>query len=82
MVFIFFVLVSFFNSKRISINIKDLQIFEASFFITDSSKIGYNFLKASNFIVSDRKNIQLWAVLKAIQNRDTIVIERQISQID
>jgi len=75
MVFILRVSLSVFNCKGISVYIEHLKILESGFFISSSSKVGYNFLEALDKVVAGRKNVQFCAIMQPIEDHDFVIVE-------
>jgi len=55
-----------FDSKRISINVENLEILEPCLFLRLSSEVYNHLFKGSYFVVSYRENVELSAVMKPI----------------
>ena len=54
---------SLFDGERVSVNIEDLQVFEAGFLISNSAKIRNDLFETSEFIVANGENIEFGAIL-------------------
>lgn len=78
---IFRVPLSIFDCKGISINIQNLQIFKSCLLVSSPPKIGNDFLKTFYLVVSDREDVKLCAVVKAIQNHDLVIVKRKVCEI-
>lgn len=74
-ILILFILDTFFDGEGIAINIQNLQIFETCLFVSNSTKVTDNLLKGRYLIVSYWKHVEFYAVLKATQHLNVIVID-------
>ena len=74
-ILILFILDTFFDGEGIAINIQNLQIFETCLFVSNSTKVTDNLLKGRYLIVSYWKHVEFYAVLKATQYLNVIVID-------
>lgn len=74
-ILILFILDTFFDGEGIAINIQNLQIFETCLFVSNSTKVTDNLLKGRYLIVPYWKHVEFYAVLKATQHLNVIVID-------
>lgn len=78
---ILWVPLSIFDCKGIPINIQNLQIFKSCLLVSSPPKIGNNFFETFYLVVSDREDVKLCAVVKAIQNHNFVIVKRKVCEI-
>lgn len=70
------------DREGVAVDVEDLQVLEPRLFVSPPAEIRDDLLETLDQVIAHREYVQFRAVMQPVQDRDFVVVQGQVGQVD